>query len=157
MTNYTPRRKRLIDTKLQLGLVIQLTGLAVVAMMLQFLYLGSRLVGELERLEGPGGELAHQLPIVLLEVFSVSILLLVPVVVAVGIVLTHRIAGPIYRFRQYLGSVARGEQSQPCRIRKGDHLQDLCDVINEATAPLLVTEEEAASDDDSRESSSAAA
>jgi len=66
-----------------------------------------------------------------------------------GILLTFRLAGPIYRFEQYLRSVARGEQIGPCKIRKGDELQFLCDAINDATEPLRmerVTPQEAAAD-----------
>ena len=49
---------------------------------------------------------------------------------------TFRIAGPIYRFEQYLAGIAEGRQLGPCRIREGDELVELCARINEATAPL---------------------
>jgi hypothetical protein len=54
----------------------------------------------------------------------------------VGVLSTFRIAGPIYRFEQYLRQVVKGEAEGPCRIRDGDELWDLCDLINQATAPL---------------------
>lgn len=72
----------------------------------------------------------------LLETFGLSLAILVPVTFVFGILLTFRVAGPIYRFEQYLRSVAKGEQIGPCKIRQGDELQPLCDAINEATEPL---------------------
>jgi hypothetical protein len=36
----------------------------------------------------------------------------------------------------YLKQVIARETSEPCRIRKGDELQDLCDLINAATEPV---------------------
>ena len=73
---------------------------------------------------------------ILLEVLAMSFAFLLPMMLCVGILSTFRIAGPVYRFEQYLKEVARGEVSDPCRIRDGDELWDLCDLINEATAPL---------------------
>ena len=56
--------------------------------------------------------------------------------IAVGILVTFRVAGPVYRFEQHLGSLARGEDPGTCRIRKGDELQDLCASINAAVETL---------------------
>jgi hypothetical protein len=76
------------------------------------------------------------LPGILIEVLAMSFAFLLPMTLCAGILSTFRIAGPIYRFEQYLKQVARGEVTDPCRIRDGDELWDLCDLINEATAPL---------------------
>jgi nitrogen fixation/metabolism regulation signal transduction histidine kinase len=70
----------------------------------------------------------------LVEALLVSLLFLVPMTVGVGILATFRIAGPIYRFETYLDQVARGEEVGPCKLRKGDQLQGLCEKINEALA-----------------------
>ena len=57
---------------------------------------------------------------------------LLPLMLVVGVLVTHRVAGPIYRFEQHLGAIARGEDPGVCRIRKTDELHDLCRIINEA-------------------------
>ena len=93
-------------------------------------------------MEGAGGQLAAEVPRVMLEVLTFSLVILLPVIFAFGILLTFRIAGPVYRFEQYLGSVARGEQLGPCKIRDGDELQNLCDAINAATEPLRMRHEQ---------------
>jgi signal transduction histidine kinase len=80
------------------------------------------------------------LPGILSEILIFTFGLVMPLIFAVGVLITHRIAGPVYRFEQYLGQVARGEEVGPCRIRSGDELQDLCDVINDATAALQASQ-----------------
>ena len=71
-----------------------------------------------------------------LEILAVSFGMLLPLTIAIGILVTFRIAGPLYRFERFLELVIRGEQVGPCKLRNGDELQDLCDLINEATRPL---------------------
>ena len=135
------RRKKLIKPGIQLRLVFSFVGLSVMGLTLQFLLLGSRMTNSAAALNGGGGDLADEIPAMLLETFGISLAILVPVTFVFGILLTFRLAGPIYRFEQYLKSVARGEQIGPCKIRKGDELQFLCDAINEATEPLRLRRE----------------
>jgi methyl-accepting chemotaxis protein len=40
-----------------------------------------------------------------------------------NILVTHRVAGPLFRFRRYLTRIGDGDLSAPIRIRKGDYLQ----------------------------------
>jgi len=130
------RRQKLIKPGIQLRLVFSFVGLSVMGLTLQFLLLGSRLTNAAAGLDGGGGDLAAEVPRMLLEVFGLSFAIIVPVTFVFGILLTFRLAGPIYRFEQYLRSVAKGEQIGPCKIRKGDELQSLCDAINDATEPI---------------------
>ena len=139
----TLRTKKLVDPKIQMSLVWPIAGVSALAMMLQFLFLGARLSDAMVKAEINGASAADAVPRLLLEVFAVSVLVLVPVVTLIGIALTFRIAGPLHRFRLYLRAILRNEQAEPCRIREGDHLQDFCDLLNEATAPLLVSNDAA--------------
>jgi signal peptidase II len=70
------------------------------------------------------------------EILLVSFGMLLPLTIAVGILVTFRIAGPIYRFESYIKSVLRGEEVGPCRIRMGDEFQELCELLNQVTAAL---------------------
>jgi hypothetical protein len=45
-------------------------------------------------------------------------------VVGYGIVLTHKIAGPLFKMRRYLGEIERGRLGKIFGLRKGDQLQD---------------------------------
>lgn len=50
--------------------------------------------------------------------------------VAMGFVITHRIAGPLYKLRLELQRMLQGEDINPIRFRKDDEFQDLPDLIN---------------------------
>ena len=46
--------------------------------------------------------------------------------------LTHRLAGPLYRLEQTAKELVGGNLSLRIRLRKGDQLQELAEVANEA-------------------------
>jgi methyl-accepting chemotaxis protein len=54
----------------------------------------------------------------------------------VGILYSHRFAGPIWKFEQALKQVAKGDISHDLRLRKGDLLMDFCAAFNSAFAGL---------------------
>lgn len=53
-----------------------------------------------------------------------------------NILLTHRIAGPLFRFRPYLEAVGKGDLSSPIRFRKRDHLQKEAEVASQMVESL---------------------
>ena len=53
-----------------------------------------------------------------------------------AVLLTHRVAGPLYRFRQVMRDAARGDLSLRARIRRKDLLHDEADVLNELLETL---------------------
>ena len=130
------RSKKLAHPKLQLRVASELCGLATLVLALQFLLFGNRLAAALSRVDPGNGELLEIVPGVLVEVLVYSLLLVLPALFAIGILITFRIAGPLYRFERFLDAVARGEQAEPCRLRENDALQELCEKINVATSGL---------------------
>ncbi len=76
------------------------------------------------------------LPELPLEILSVSFGMLLPLTIAVGVMVTFRIAGPVYRFEKYLREVHEGTELRPCKLRKGDELEELCAIINIVTEPI---------------------
>ena len=111
-------------------------GVSTTSLLLQYLLFASRLSEIATGLPDGGTALVAAMPSLLVEVLVLSFAFLFPVMMCAGVLATFRIAGPIYRFERYLEQIARGEAVGPCRIRRGDELWDLCDRINEATAPL---------------------
>jgi nitrogen fixation/metabolism regulation signal transduction histidine kinase len=89
-----------------------------------------------DKMATDGDTLLSELPGLLATNLVLTMVILVPVMIGVGIIVTHRIAGPVYRFETYLGQVARGEDVGSCRLREGDELQELCERINEAVSAL---------------------
>ena len=73
---------------------------------------------------------------VLLAKLGIALVIFAPMTLALGIILMHRVAGPIYRFEQFLAAVARGEHEHDCKIRDGDELVEMCDLLNRFTAPI---------------------
>ena len=134
-TSPQPRRKRIVPRSFQRRLVWRFVGVAGLALALQFLLLGFFLFRAVSGLEGEGGELYRELPGVMLTVFGLSGMILLPVLFAFCVYMTFRVAGPVYRIERYLEAVVAGETQEPCRIRSGDELQELCSLINRATEP----------------------
>lgn len=130
------RTRKLVKTSLQLRLVTIFVTLAFIATMVQVILLNRSVLELASRMPSGGDLLLRELPGVLGLNLLITALVLVPIVVGVGILVTHRIAGPVYRFEQHLGAIARGEPMAPCRLRKGDELMELCAAINAAVAKL---------------------
>ena len=68
-----------------------------------------------------------------------SLLLITPIVSMIGIFLSHKIAGPIYRIDKFLGDMATGNLSSRIVLRKGDELMSVADKINILNDSLKVT------------------
>ncbi len=133
MNNHHPRRRRLIKTGLQFRLIGAFGSVVLLALFCQFLLVTYFLGREAAQIEGVGGQLAELIPGVAMKVLGLSLLVILPAFFGLGVMITFRIAGPVYRFEQYLHSVASGNQLGPCRIREKDELHSLCAAINLAT------------------------
>lgn len=66
---------------------------------------------------------------IIIRVTLVLILTLI-IVGAYGVVFLHRVAGPVYRFRQTLLKVNRGEMPRDIKLREGDFFHDMAHDIN---------------------------
>jgi len=130
------RKIKLPKPGLQLRLVGAFVGLAALGFLMQSLLLGMFLAEASARMPEGGSHLMAELPGLPIRLLLVTLGLVLPLVFAVGVLITFRVAGPVYRFEQYLTSVVRGEQLGPCRLRKGDELEGLCEIINRATERL---------------------
>jgi len=130
------RRDRLVRPRLQLRLILAFLGVATTAMLLQFVLFASVISHAASELPTDGNILLERTTGLSTTVFVVSFCVLLPLCFFVGVLVTFRVAGPLYRFEKYLESVARGEDPGVCRIRKGDDLQEFCVVLNAAMSRL---------------------
>lgn len=62
--------------------------------------------------------------------FIYKLILYLMLVVLISAILSHRMAGPVYRFEQTCKAVAKGDFSQRVHLRKGDQLMELQDEFN---------------------------
>lgn len=133
------RRFRLILPRVQLRLIGALTAVAALALLLEYILM-ARSVMEM------ASELPHDRDVLIALasssmawVLGLALALLLPTLFVVAVLVSHRFCGPIYRFQMYLKAVLAGDERGECRLRKGDDLQELCDLINRSTAAARAT------------------
>ncbi|MCL2690334.1 MAG: hypothetical protein FWE57_10885 [Chitinispirillia bacterium] len=68
----------------------------------------------------------------LLVIFAVGILLVVVQVAMMTVFFSHKLAGPIFRFEKACQRVIDGDYNDVIKLRKGDQLNNLADLLNEA-------------------------
>jgi methyl-accepting chemotaxis protein len=130
------RRKKLIKPRLQLKLTMIFVGLSALSLLLQFVLFQNTLATAALELPHDSIVLMEASTGMLLRVLAMSFLVFLPLTFMVGILTTFRIAGPVYRFEQFLDAVRAGKCPPNFRLRKGDELTDLATLLNEATEPL---------------------
>lgn len=63
--------------------------------------------------------------------FAYKLSLYVLCVVVISALVSHKMAGPVYRFEQVCKAIAKGDYSQRVHLRKGDQLMELQDAFNQ--------------------------
>ena len=134
------RRIQLIQPGLQLNLIVRFFGIALLALLLQFILFMAMLGRIASDMPGDSLETMEAATPALAWVFVTSAAVLLPLTLIVGVLATLRIAGPLHRFESFLNSIKNGDRPADCRIRRGDELQGFCKLLNETTAPLRVRE-----------------
>ena len=154
------RRRKLINPRFQLKLVLIFLGVGLAGVLLQSVLMSRALAQLAGQIPSRELELLSQVPAMVRVNLLWSSLLLVPLFLLVGITVTFRIAGPIFAIERHLRRVAAGEEAGRCRIRKDDEFHSLCDAVNlaldseskagestEPTTPSAEVEESAALED----------
>lgn len=77
----------------------------------------------------------------LLGTLGSALLLMVVLLGLAGIVITHKVAGPIYKMKRLLREVGEGKLVVPGRLRKGDELVEFFDVFATMVEKLRVRQE----------------
>lgn len=70
------------------------------------------------------------------SVIVLALVFLVVVIGLAGVVVTHRIAGPVHKMKRLLGELAKGHFRVVARLRKGDELKEFFDTFNRAAREL---------------------
>ncbi len=65
-----------------------------------------------------------------------NLLILTPFIIVIGILLSHRIAGPISRIERVMEEIGNGNFKMRLAIRRSDELQDMADALNKMTELL---------------------
>ncbi len=146
-TEYSRRKRRLVpivDAKFQwkYTLLIAALGVGVTAIMGGFLYRAHvsntrvlELADEALRLEVARNDQVFLLYLVLLVIGMAAIL------AVWGLVVTHRISGPLYLVARYLGVLGGGQYPDLRPLRKRDELQEFFNTFEEAVNAMRTRDE----------------
>ena len=135
------RTKYFIAAKFQLkyvGMIILLVTLTAIMCSYVIYYTMMLTMGDKLANVYPQGRLISIVNTVNLRIL-LSMLLVVPVVIVVGIYASHKIAGPIYRIEKFLASMADGDLSKPLTLRKHDELMSLAGGVNKVIDSVKAT------------------
>jgi nitrogen fixation/metabolism regulation signal transduction histidine kinase len=99
-----------------------------------------QLVRQADALKGQAAALASQQRVMLWTLCGALTLLVLLIGVA-GIIVTHRIAGPIFKMKSNLKAVAHGQLRVPTPLRKGDELVDFFEAYRSMVIALRERQE----------------
>ena len=126
------RRQYIIKKGLQFRYIGLVFGLALIASLVTgwtvfatgWYFLGEKLASVY-----PQGRLVYVLRATNLALIR-NLLLISPLIFILGLLFSHKIAGPVYRIEKTLGDISKGNLGLKIRLRDGDELVDLAYTIN---------------------------
>ena len=65
-----------------------------------------------------------------------NLLFISPIIFIIGLLSSHKIAGPLYRIEKAITDISKGSIGLKIKLRRGDELKDLADVVNTLTDNL---------------------
>ena len=123
------RAKYLINKRMQLGLTFRFVFLTI----LFSLFMGFEVYITIWPVVS-GSITEPLMNLVSYQILVRLLLFLIPislVITGFSIILTHRIAGPVYRLEKTLDELIQGEDVRYIKLRKNDELKDLAAKLNE--------------------------
>lgn len=76
-------------------------------------------------------QLENALPVSLAVTFTVQLVLILLLSIGINLFVSHRIAGPIYRYEQSLRQITEGDLRREVRVREKDQLLGMVDALND--------------------------
>ncbi len=128
------RKTILIKKRLQyhyMALILTSVVLAFIVFGLEAIWTVSRVVNENPYLMPLLDIIKEMAPL-----FAIKIVTYMVIVIIVSAVISHRMAGPIFKFEKSCATVAEGDLTHKVYLRKGDQLTDLQDCFNEMLASV---------------------
>jgi len=129
------RRNYFIEKGFQTRFILKfcllvILGTLVTGVLLYLLSMGSTTV-TFENLRATVKTTADFLFPILIQTIIVSTIVVGIATIILTLFISHKIAGPLYRFKKGLKSVSQGDFTNDFRIRKNDQLQDIALSMNE--------------------------
>lgn len=141
MKQENPRRKRvraekIVDRRLQLRFAAWSAGTTLLALGLQYVLTVNTLADVALQ---PHADVAAAYDAAItgaLRNLAISVLIGLPLATVVHVLTSFKVLGPLVAVRRFLTEVRDQRRPSDLRLRKGDELQDLCELLNDATRPL---------------------
>lgn len=130
--NKKPYKRRTILIKKDLQ--FRYVALIFISVVIGFLIVGFEITWNLSRLFADRPALLAPLMgeiKLILPMFAVKLMIYLLVVLVVASVISHRMAGPLYKFEKSASQVGEGDLTHRVYLRKDDHLTDLQNKFNE--------------------------
>ena len=131
------RTRYLINPTFQLrfvGLMIGIAGMAAFALYLSNALFMAKIVGIGNSLglpaDHPFWRFINEQKLVLNSVFLLTAAGVSILIVVLGLIISHRIAGPIYRMQSHLDDLARTGEVKELNFREKDYFPEMADSIN---------------------------
>ncbi len=132
------RKKLLIEPKFQIWFITYTAGIAFVVSTIFYLsvcYFFKAFAEKGVSLQLPSDHIffafLQEQRLVMDYIFGVTVLCSFIVTLIYGLIISNRIAGPLYRLKMYLRDWASGDRSRPLTFRERDHFKELADVVND--------------------------
>ncbi len=132
------KRKYLLEPKLQIGVTFYLLLFSLATLLIIYISLNQSLSAVFENstsLSSACHEIIESnqenVQTILLTVFWTNAVVLSIFAIAGGILISHRIVGPIFRFKKALRQILNGEDPGEIRLRKSDYFSDLIPLLQE--------------------------
>ena len=141
-TQYKRRRNFFVDRKFQMQFIIKFCVIVVVTVLfvltaLYFLTKKATTVSFVNSRVVVQGTADFLFPILVQTIIIAAIMVSIATAFII-IFITHRIAGPVYRFKKVIANLGTGNFAGECKIRRKDDLQELASAINEMMANVRV-------------------
>ncbi len=124
-------RNYLISKDIQLRITLKFVIPAICFSVLSGLSVFFTLWPTIAKLTPEAGEIEQYFRITILYMLALNSFGILCLITAVGIVITHRIAGPVYRMQQHLERVLQGEKIGLIQLRREDEFHELAETINQ--------------------------
>jgi methyl-accepting chemotaxis protein len=126
------QRKTILIKK---GLQYRYMALIFMSVLLAFLVVGLDLVWTVSKVvrDHPMIQPILEDLFTMVPLFVIKVVVYMVIVLIMSAVVSHRMAGPIYKFEKSCDNVASGDLTHPVYLRKGDQLTDLQDHFNNMT------------------------
>lgn len=134
------RRNYYIDKEVQNKFIINfcllvLVGSLVVLGIIYWLARNSTTVAIIDGRVGVHSTAEYLLPL-LIQTFLVELVVVSVATIVMTVLVSHKIAGPLFRLKVMLAGLGEGDVSTPMRLREGDQLQNVADAYNQAINKL---------------------